>query len=109
MPANHQAIIYKRDLLLCHPYPLKYGLSEDYWLSATLLKHQANCAMLNVPIASFEVGGISTLRFWKVCSSMAKIQRDILFLPYAKISLYYLRRFSTMSINYLMHKLLRNA
>ena len=109
MPANHQAIIYKKAFLEAHPYPLKYGLSEDYWLSATLLKCNSNCAAYEIPISRFEVGGVSTVRFWEVCASMASIQREVLSLSQIKICAYYIRRILIMTANYLIHKTMRNA
>lgn len=109
MPANHQGILYNRKFLNEHPYPLKYGLSEDYWLSASLLKNNATFKLLHTPIARFEVGGVSTIKFMHVCRSMATIQKDVLSLNSLKIKFFYLRRITVMSINYIIFKFSRHT
>ncbi|MCY1285899.1 colanic acid biosynthesis glycosyltransferase WcaE [compost metagenome] len=104
MPANHQAIFYKKEVLERNPYPLSFGLSQDYWLSTQLLSNNSTYHIYDKPIVKFEVGGISTTNYLAVCSDMAKIQREVLKLNRLKIFAFYLRRVVVMTANYLIHR-----
>lgn len=103
MPANHQGTIYKRSMLVDFPYPLKFGLSQDYWLSANLFKNSVAYKVVDELICEFEVGGVSTLRFVEVCRNMADIQINVLGLSRVRVYSYFARRFVVMSINALLY------
>jgi putative colanic acid biosynthesis glycosyltransferase len=59
MFTHHQAIFYRRDLVVEEKYDLSYRLSADWVMTMRVLKHAGPVAYLREPICFFERGGIS--------------------------------------------------
>lgn len=104
MPANHQGCVYKKEILLANPYPSKYRVSADYWLNCICYRNNVSCSYYVDPIVDFEVGGVSTTKFIRVVKDMYCVQRDVLKMNIIKATVFAIRRFVVMTINYLLYK-----
>ena len=82
LPANHQATYYRRDLLGVAPYDLQYRICGDYYLAAISIRKGARAVYLDVPLATFEVGGISYKNRKQLFAEPYRIQRDVLGMPF---------------------------
>ncbi len=82
LPANHQATYYHRDLLGVAPYDLQYRICGDYYLAAMLMRKGARSVFLDVPLATFEVGGSSYKHRKQLFDEPYRIQRDVLGMPF---------------------------
>ncbi len=81
LPANHQATFYRRTMLGAQPYDLQYGICGDYYLAARFSREGARAVYLDVPLAKFEVGGLSYKNRRQLFAEPYRIQRDVLGLP----------------------------
>jgi putative colanic acid biosynthesis glycosyltransferase len=60
MPVCHQALIYRRDYLLAHPYPTDYRLISDWIVTRQLFESDAPVAYLDRHLAVFDLTGVSS-------------------------------------------------
>lgn len=105
MPANHQGCIYKKEILYNYPYTTEYMVSSDYWLNCVCYKNGFSCSYFYDSIVDFEVGGISTKKYFRVVIDMYRIQRDILNIGFFRAVAFGVRRFLVMTVNYFLHKI----
>ena len=61
MPSLHQAIIYKKSILLKIPYSLKFKICGDFDNIARII-NKYNFPIFNINIAELNAGGISTIK-----------------------------------------------
>lgn len=56
----HQSVICRREHLLRHPFDIRHRYSADFKLFKTLQKNGCRFIHLNLPVARFDITGIST-------------------------------------------------
>lgn len=78
IPANHQAIIFRKDALGESPYEIKYKICGDYYLLASLYANGKSHKVINETIVSFMIGGVSTFSVFTLLREANSIQRDVL-------------------------------
>jgi putative colanic acid biosynthesis glycosyltransferase len=109
LPANHQATFYRKTLLDKTPYDLKYSLCGDYYLSAMLIQNGADAIYLDLPLATFEVGGQSYRKLRQLFVEPYCIQRDVLASPlYYRLASVVKRFVSTLGFILLSQPIFRN-
>jgi putative colanic acid biosynthesis glycosyltransferase len=81
LPANHQATYYRKTLLDNTPYNMQYSLCGDYYLAAMLMRKGAYDTYMDLPLATFEVGGQSYKKLGQLFLQPYRIQRDVLGSP----------------------------
>ena len=74
MPACHQAMLFRRELLPGSPYLLKYSLASDYELVCRLLDEGVQVLRLNRPLCIYRRGGVSDQSLDLVRDEYRKIQ-----------------------------------
>lgn len=58
MITRHQAMLYRRELIVNEPYPSNYRLSGDYALTASvLMKEGVKVLQVDFPVCRFSLGG----------------------------------------------------
>lgn len=62
MPFCHQSVFVRRELLLEHPFNLKYKVAADYEFFCFAFSRKANFRYIPIPISIFEVGGVSDIK-----------------------------------------------
>nr|WP_315203231.1 glycosyltransferase [uncultured Albidiferax sp.] len=105
MPANHQGCIYRKDFISRFPYPAEYRISADYWLSTVIYLKKPVIEYFKNPIVSFEVGGVSTVKFNRVVREMFVIQRDVLKIGLFERVVFAVRRSLVMTANLVIYKI----
>jgi putative colanic acid biosynthesis glycosyltransferase len=78
LPANHQAVYFKRSRLHCHSYDLSYEICGDYYLIASLYKQGSTVGYLDLPTVEFRTGDTSYRRRLPLFLEPYRIQRDVL-------------------------------
>jgi len=99
IPANHQAIAFRKSFLGGTPYNTAYEICGDYELLARLFVEGATSRVVNFPLVSFELGGVSTFSTRLLASEALKVQREVLELPIYLRGLSWVRRKVAMSTN----------
>lgn len=92
IPANHQAIVFRRSALGHCPYDVKYKICGDYKLLADLYQKGLTYRVVNKVAAEFLVGGASTTRGIKLLSEAYLIQRSTLEISRSRALISVLRR-----------------
>ncbi len=81
VPANHQATYFSKKIIQHNHYDSRYKICGDYYLVAKLYTTGVKAIYLNLPLANFEVGGMSYNTPVKLFWESYLIQRDVLELP----------------------------
>ena len=105
IPANHQAIVFKRHLLGDAPYDTSYKICGDYKLLADLYVGQASHLVINQTTAEFHVGGVSTHRGLQLLNEAYEIQRNTLHVAQPRAVLSYLKRTISITLTLIIHRL----
>ena len=105
IPANHQAIIFKRESLGVAPYDTSYKICGDYKLLADLYIRHASHLVINQTTAEFHVGGVSTHRGSQLLNEAYEIQRKTLHVPQPRAFLSYLKRATSITLTLIIHRL----
>ncbi|MFQ3192169.1 MAG: putative colanic acid biosynthesis glycosyltransferase [Paraglaciecola sp.] len=108
VPANHQAILFPRNLILKFPYNLKFSICGDYDLCARLYKSGYEAVIVNKSLVKFELGGVSTFNIRELAKEAVQIQRTVLSLNFMEISISYTRRYASMILNFIWFKFFGN-
>jgi putative colanic acid biosynthesis glycosyltransferase len=78
LPTSHQAILYPLDFLQQNPYDLRFGMSGDYYITASAVAGGRALRRIPVTVARFEIGGTSLQNPRRVLGDMARIQARVL-------------------------------
>jgi putative colanic acid biosynthesis glycosyltransferase len=105
VPANHQATLFSTEVLGSAPYNTNYKICGDYELAAQLYTQSISSQVIDEPLVSFEVGGISTFEITKLSQEAFKIQIEVLCLPKYISYFSWLRRQLALSLNLIITKI----
>lgn len=105
LPASHQAIFFPMSGLKKQPYDLRYKVSSDYALAASLYKSGYPFRRIKGLVSEFSMGGVSTSNNLELCQDAKNVQRKILRVPgfWAELS-YFLRLKTTGKAKALYNK-----
>ena len=102
VPANHQAIIFKRECLGESPYDKSYSICGDYELLAQLYIKGYKADLLDLALVVFKVGGVSTFALQALSKEALRVQREVLHLNIGMRYVSWARRQVAMLINLLI-------
>lgn len=102
IPANHQAILFRKDALDISPYDIKYNICGDYYLLAYLYKKRKSYEIIENSIVLFSIGGLSTFNIFSLISEANNIQKNILNISFLKRYFFVLKRFLSLIITILI-------
>lgn len=105
IPANHQAIAFKRSTLGPSPYDTTYKICGDYKLLADLYNKNSSHKVIHQVTAEFKVGGVSTNRGLKLLNEAYNIQRKTLGISFHTSALSYARRAISITLTLIIHRL----
>ncbi|VVN27792.1 glycosyltransferase [Pseudomonas fluorescens] len=105
IPANHQAIIFKRELLGHSPYDGAYKICGDYKLLADLYVKKASHEIIHQTTAEFKVGGVSTHQRMQLLNEAYEVQRHTLKLGLVRSLISYIKRFISINLTLIIHRL----
>ena len=77
MPVCHQGIIYRREVLLGHPYPTEYHLISDWIVTRQLFETGARCRFLDVHLACYNMEGASSRQHAALVREMLRYERTL--------------------------------
>lgn len=83
LPTSHQAIIYPGTAARRLEYDLRYRISADYAFTAALVMRGPRPRRVPLALARFAAGGTSQQNARVIALDAARVQRDILGLPWA--------------------------
>ena len=63
MFTHHQAILYKREMLILNPYSENLTIASDYDLTSKLILKEYSCKYIDSAICKFELGGLSIVNY----------------------------------------------
>ncbi len=98
VPANHQAILFKRSVLGPSPYNKEYKVCGDYDLCTRLYAQNVSALKADFPFVIFELGGTSTFRIFTLAREAAKIQVRNLDLNFFYVAYSFCVRILKMSV-----------
>ena len=104
VPANHQATVFKREVIGTLPYNDGYKICGDYELIAKLYKKNVTSKVIDHPLVIFSLGGISTTSPGLLTREAIRVQREVLELPCYVIALSWLRRQCALYANLMVCK-----
>lgn len=78
LPTSHQAIFYPRTAIGATRYDLSYPVSADYQFTAQLVSQGVPARRIFQVVASFALGGTSTIRARQVARDAGRVHREIL-------------------------------
>jgi putative colanic acid biosynthesis glycosyltransferase len=78
LPANHQAMYFRRDRLTADPYNLAFRVCGDYYLACSLARQGVRVTYLEESLADFRVGDTSFRSPVRLISEVWRIQREVL-------------------------------
>lgn len=79
MPTHHQAMVMRTDLARMYGYDLKLKIAADYKLVCQVAcTPNESVALVNTPLCYFELGGVSTTRFWLGLKEQQVVRREVL-------------------------------
>lgn len=105
VPANHQAIFFKRDALGDPVYDLNYKICGDYNLLARMFINGCSHYVFDKFLVSFQLGGVSTFRFRELALEAMKTQKEVLGMGGLSRWTMFSRRYLTSLTAYLWFKL----
>jgi putative colanic acid biosynthesis glycosyltransferase len=97
VPANQQATLYRRSLLVREYFLHSFSICGDFYLAANLARKGVTVDYLNSVVAKFYVGGVSTTKIIPLIRQAYLIQRDVLKLSYFRRVISASRRFLACS------------
>lgn len=90
MPTHHQAMLMRTDLARQYGYDLKLKIAADFKLVCQIAKTSGVAiAVTNTPLCHFELGGVSTTRFWLGLDEQQMVRREVLGVSRVKNCLVY--------------------
>lgn len=92
VPAVQQATVYRKDVLQRIEWPIAYKICGDYAIAVQLLKIGASCIVCPELICKFEIGGLSTKRYFPLAIEAWDIQKKYLKISLMVRSMYFSRR-----------------
>lgn len=81
VPANQQATVYRRSLLVPELFFHSFKICGDFYLIARLAAGGASAKVVNERVAVFELGGVSTMNVTRLACEALRIQRDVWRVP----------------------------
>jgi putative colanic acid biosynthesis glycosyltransferase len=108
VPAVQQATLYRRSKLREAKWPTAYRICGDYYIAAQMLKDKWRCVAHHQVFCSFEVGGVSTVKFALLAREAMTIQKDVLGISFPVRVAGYIRRISTGLMVKIIHSLTKN-
>ena len=104
VPANHQATLFSRTVLGEMPYDISFRICGDYELASKLYMAKVTHQVIDLPLVTFELGGVSTMQIRKLSNEAIKVQRTILKLPLFLIFISWSRRQISLILNFYLTK-----
>lgn len=95
VPAVQQATVYRTDTLRVLDWPDRFRICGDYAIAAQLLNMSASYVSDPLVISEFELGGVSTLKPFRLATEAYIIQRDFLKLSFILRIFHFSRRLLT--------------
>ena len=77
MPLCHQGIIYRREVLLGHPYPTEYHLISDWIVTRQLFETGARSRFLDAHLACYNLDGASSRQHAALVREMLRYERTL--------------------------------
>lgn len=105
IPANHQAIVFKRSSLGINPYDISYKICGDYKLLSDLFIKRSTYLVIPQTTAEFHVGGVSTHRGRQLLNEAYEIQRRTLKISRPRALFSYLKRAISINMTLIIHRL----
>ncbi len=78
LPTSHQAIFYPGVNARKAQYNLEYKVSADYDFTARMLKEGVQAVVSSLPVAIFDVGGMSETNARQIAVEAERVQRSVL-------------------------------
>lgn len=82
VPANHQAMYFKREALKCTLYDTRYKICGDYYIIARMFIKKMIFFYINEPLVEFKVGGASYKNIATLWKESYLIKKRVLHLPF---------------------------
>lgn len=103
VPAVQQSTVYRKSVLSTIEWPETYKICGDYSIAAQLLARNSTSNSSSFVVSCFEIGGVSTTRFFALAFEAMDIQRRYLKIPLLLMIIYFARRLSMGLVVRIVH------
>jgi putative colanic acid biosynthesis glycosyltransferase len=104
LPTSHQAILYPRLFCLQNPYPNRYRVCGDYYLTCRAYAAHMEFLVCDVELAVFDIGGTSFQAQRRLLSEATAIQSEVLELGMFLRTLSSTRRRFSLMLTRVLHR-----
>lgn len=103
MPTHHQAILMRTHEARLIKYDLEYKIAADFKLVCELSKVKSSVvSVIGAPLCIFELGGVSSTRFWLGLKEQQRIRKDVLEISFLSNGLIWLLKAVNRSLRLFM-------